>query len=99
MVFGYFGQIFYIGLLLTNAVAILSEDRFLAKSESCQPVPPSPRVHFAFHQKLTFVFDSQSAGRQGRHPLSMLVLATPQIAICTIRASEVEAEVVRKELG
>ena len=37
MVFGYFGQIFYIGLLLTNAVAILSEDRFLAKSEHRVP--------------------------------------------------------------
>ena len=33
MVFGYFGQIFYIGLLFTNAIAILNEDRFLAKSE------------------------------------------------------------------
>jgi hypothetical protein len=33
MVFGYFGQIFYVALLLTNAIAILSEERFLAKSE------------------------------------------------------------------
>jgi hypothetical protein len=31
-VFGYFGHIIYIGLLLTNAIAILSEERFLAKS-------------------------------------------------------------------
>jgi hypothetical protein len=33
MVFGYFRQMLYISLLFTNAVAILSEDRFLAKSE------------------------------------------------------------------
>jgi len=33
MVFGYFGTIFYVGLLLTNAIAVLSEERFLAKSE------------------------------------------------------------------
>ncbi|KAK1925460.1 putative integral membrane protein required for ER to Golgi transport [Papiliotrema laurentii] len=31
MVFGYFGQIFYVALLFTNAIAVLSEDRFLAK--------------------------------------------------------------------
>jgi hypothetical protein len=30
--FGYLGQLIYIGLLLTNAIAILSEERFLAKS-------------------------------------------------------------------
>jgi hypothetical protein len=33
MVFGYFGNIFYIALLFTNAIAILNEERFLAKSE------------------------------------------------------------------
>ncbi|ORY29340.1 Yos1-like protein [Naematelia encephala] len=31
MVFNYFGHILYIGLLLTNAIAILNEERFLAK--------------------------------------------------------------------
>ena len=33
MVFNYFGNIIYVSLLLTNAVAILNEERFLAKSE------------------------------------------------------------------
>lgn len=32
MVFGYFGSLFYIGLLFTNAIAILNEERFLARS-------------------------------------------------------------------
>lgn len=32
MVFGYFRQMLYVSLLLINAVAILSEERFLAKS-------------------------------------------------------------------
>lgn len=34
MVFGYFGSLFYIGLLFTNAIAILNEERFLARSAS-----------------------------------------------------------------
>ena len=29
--FGAFGRLFYISILLTNAIAILSEDRFLAR--------------------------------------------------------------------
>jgi len=29
--FGAFGSLFYISILLTNAIAILSEDRFLAR--------------------------------------------------------------------
>lgn len=33
MVFGYFRQVLYISLLFTNAIAILNEERFLAKSE------------------------------------------------------------------
>jgi hypothetical protein len=32
MVFAYFSQMLYVALLLTNAVAILNEERFLAKS-------------------------------------------------------------------
>ncbi len=35
--FSYFGSILYIGLLFTNAIAILNEERFLAKSESYPP--------------------------------------------------------------
>ncbi|KAI9638225.1 ER-to-golgi transport membrane protein [Dioszegia hungarica] len=31
MVFGYFRQVLYISLLFTNAIAILNEERFLAK--------------------------------------------------------------------
>ncbi|WWC86460.1 uncharacterized protein L201_001337 [Kwoniella dendrophila CBS 6074] len=31
MIFGYFGNLLYIGLLLTNAIAILNEERFLAR--------------------------------------------------------------------
>lgn len=36
MVLGYFGfgHIIYVSLLFTNAIAILNEERFLAKSES-----------------------------------------------------------------
>jgi hypothetical protein len=35
MVLGYFGfgRIIYVSLLFTNAIAILNEERFLAKSE------------------------------------------------------------------
>jgi hypothetical protein len=33
MVFGYFRQVLYISLLFTNAIAILNEERFLAKSK------------------------------------------------------------------
>jgi hypothetical protein len=31
------GTIIYVALLLTNAIAILSEERFLAKSKSIRP--------------------------------------------------------------
>jgi hypothetical protein len=34
MPFFYFGNIIYLSVLFTNAIAILNEDRFLAKSES-----------------------------------------------------------------
>jgi hypothetical protein len=41
MVFAYFRQMIYVALLLTNAVAILNEERFLAKSECRrEPFPP-----------------------------------------------------------
>lgn len=30
--FGFLGNVFYAALLLTNAIAILNEERFLAKS-------------------------------------------------------------------
>lgn len=38
MVLGYFGfgHIIYVSLLFTNAIAILNEERFLAKSESAR---------------------------------------------------------------
>lgn len=39
MVFGYFGSLFYIGLLFTNAIAILNEERFLARSASMFAIP------------------------------------------------------------
>ena len=35
----FLGGIFYIGLLLINAVAVLSEDRFLARSACLFAVP------------------------------------------------------------
>ena len=43
MVLGYFGlgRIIYVSLLFTNAIAILNEERFLAKSECWF----SPRLH------------------------------------------------------
>jgi hypothetical protein len=31
----FLGSILYVGLLLTNAIAVLSEERFLARSASC----------------------------------------------------------------
>ena len=31
LMFGAFGSLFYISVLLTNAIAVLSEDRFLAR--------------------------------------------------------------------
>nr|XP_018267375.1 uncharacterized protein I303_01361 [Kwoniella dejecticola CBS 10117]OBR89533.1 hypothetical protein I303_01361 [Kwoniella dejecticola CBS 10117] len=34
MIFGYFGNLLYIGLLLTNAIAILNEERFLARTST-----------------------------------------------------------------
>jgi hypothetical protein len=39
--FGAFGRLFYISILLTNAIAVLSEDRFLARigwsTQSAEP--------------------------------------------------------------
>ena len=47
----FLGGIFYIGLLLINAVAILSEDRFLARSAypylSCCTLTPLKHFRFA----------------------------------------------------
>jgi len=44
MVLGYFGfgRIIYVSLLFTNAIAILNEERFLAKSESLSRPCPKP---------------------------------------------------------
>jgi hypothetical protein len=42
----FLGGIFYIGLLLVNAVAVLSEDRFLARS-ACPLVMATFRLLFA----------------------------------------------------
>jgi hypothetical protein len=36
----FFGTALYVGLLLTNAIAILSEERFLAKSTLSSLPPP-----------------------------------------------------------
>ena len=50
MVFGYFGQIFYISLLFTNAIAILNEERFLAKSRFLFFfIPSHPLTCLSFH--------------------------------------------------
>lgn len=67
MVFGYFRQVLYISLLFTNAIAILNEERFLAKSELDT---------WTFEQMcrwMDFAADEQSAGR--RAPLKLLTLA------------------------
>ena len=40
----FLGGIFYIGLLLINAVAVLSEDRFLARSACLFVVPPASHL-------------------------------------------------------
>jgi len=45
MFFLFLGNIFYIGLLLVNAVAVLSEDRFLARI-GWSSVPPPNNVGF-----------------------------------------------------
>ncbi|TYJ56533.1 hypothetical protein B9479_002780 [Cryptococcus floricola] len=44
MVWGYFGSLLYIGLLFTNAIAILNEERFLAR------IGWSTRSHAAANQ-------------------------------------------------
>jgi len=56
----FLGGIFYIGLLLINAVAVLSEDRFLARS-ACLFVVPHP--HTCRHDLLPL----QSDGRPFLH--------------------------------
>lgn len=44
--FSYFGSILYVGLLFTNAIAILNEERFLAKSKSLLLlITPHHRFH------------------------------------------------------
>jgi hypothetical protein len=56
----FLGGIFYIGLLLVNAVAILSEDRFLARSACfvCHATPSYPYTH-----NLSFTFCSRMVVR------------------------------------
>ncbi|WVR06068.1 hypothetical protein IAU60_003096 [Kwoniella sp. DSM 27419] len=46
MIFGYFGSLLYIGLLLTNAVAILNEERFLARIGWSNSGAPSANAGF-----------------------------------------------------
>jgi hypothetical protein len=59
----FFGTALYVGLLLTNAIAILSEERFLAKSTF--PLIPFPST-FVFPTSSPLLCSSQS-------PINLLV--------------------------
>ncbi|WVW82544.1 hypothetical protein I302_104555 [Kwoniella bestiolae CBS 10118] len=48
MIFGYFGNLLYIGLLLTNAIAILNEERFLARIGWSSATPSSSQSNVGF---------------------------------------------------
>ena len=57
----FLGRIFYIGLLLINAIAVLSEDRFLARSAClvCHATPSYPYTRTS----LSFIFCSRMVVR------------------------------------
>jgi hypothetical protein len=55
----FLGGIFYIGLLLINAVAVLSEDRFLARSACLFAVT----YHHTHNTPLSFTFRSRMVVR------------------------------------
>jgi hypothetical protein len=59
----FLGNIFYIGLLLINAVAVLSEDRFLARSACLFVMSHLTPMHTSF-----FLHILQSDGRPFLHP-------------------------------
>ncbi|KAK6905932.1 hypothetical protein I203_106767 [Kwoniella mangroviensis CBS 8507] len=48
MIFGYFGNLLYIGLLLTNAIAILNEERFLARIGWSSSTPSNANSNVGF---------------------------------------------------
>ena len=62
----FLGGIFYIGLLLINAVAVLSEDRFLARS-AC----PIFRMHTTPHDPNTYFSLLQSDGQLFGHRIAL----------------------------
>ncbi|KAE8542819.1 hypothetical protein CNBG_4818 [Cryptococcus deuterogattii R265] len=61
MVFGYFGSLFYIGLLFTNAIAILNEERFLARIGWSTRVPSTANAGFG-HSPAPQMFDTAGFG-------------------------------------
>ncbi|KAI4228121.1 MAG: hypothetical protein L6R36_001901 [Xanthoria steineri] len=65
MLFG-LGNLFYVSILLVNAVAILSEDRFLARSTSVLSLlpPPSQKGPSQIHAHGTRVRRIAGRGRE-----------------------------------
>ncbi|WVQ97645.1 hypothetical protein IAU59_004759 [Kwoniella sp. CBS 9459] len=61
MIFGYFGSLLYIGLLLTNAVAILNEERFLARIGWSNATVPSANAGFG-HSPNPHVYGGDAFG-------------------------------------
>lgn len=71
------GAILYVSLLLINAVAVLSEDRFLARSVFCFLLPRA-------HSSHPFL---QSAGPQRNRKVPMLVSISPMTSPATVMRS------------
>lgn len=71
----FLGGIFYIGLLLINAVAVLSEDRFLARSACLLS-----RHYFPLTGALLFV---QLAGHPFNHQIALAFNQTMTTAVDT----------------
>ncbi|WVQ82468.1 hypothetical protein IAT38_004597 [Cryptococcus sp. DSM 104549] len=57
MVWGYFGSLLYIGLLFTNAIAILNEERFLARIGWSTRTPTAANSGFG-HSPTPGLYDS-----------------------------------------
>ncbi|KAH9977717.1 Yos1-like protein [Lactifluus volemus] len=64
----FLGGIFYIGLLLINAVAVLSEDRFLARSARMVNIQPPNNIGFQqnYDQSGGYGNPVQDIGMKGR---------------------------------
>nr|XP_031857163.1 uncharacterized protein CI109_007432 [Kwoniella shandongensis]KAA5524235.1 hypothetical protein CI109_007432 [Kwoniella shandongensis] len=61
MVWSYFGSLLYIGLLLTNAIAILNEERFLARIGWSTKSPSNINAGFG-HSPTPGIYDNPAFG-------------------------------------